>query len=246
MTTKFFIDQDSNLVTVSGMVLAGSAEFKDHLNNSKILDPRIQAKVVAVVDVAYGLTQGLNQAIELSASALKEVTLVQQKKLISRFFEEIARDTGKVCFGAEDTMAALHSGAVETLVVWERLDLQRCTVMTKSTGEIKVVICKKSDTEKLLKSEHDEHEIMEQESLVDWLAEHYTEFGTQLELVQDTTAEGSQFCKGFGGLGGILRYGMHFEGTLGTAGKAEVSEGEDADDEDYWGAKEDSDSESMF
>mgnify|MGYP001341379843 CR=1 FL=1 len=31
-------------------------------------------------------------------------------------------------------------------------------------------------------------------------AEHYKEFGTTLEFVTDKSQEGSQFCKGFGGL----------------------------------------------
>lgn len=37
---------------------------------------------------------------------------------------------------------------------------------------------------------------------MDWLAEHYKEFGANLEFVTDKSHEGSQFCKGFGGIGG--------------------------------------------
>jgi peptide chain release factor subunit 1 len=33
---------------------------------------------------------------------------VQEKKLISKFFEEIAMDTGMIVFGVEDTMKALE------------------------------------------------------------------------------------------------------------------------------------------
>jgi hypothetical protein len=33
-----------------------------------------------------------------------------------------------------------------------------------------------------------------------------------MEIVQDSSAEGSQFCKGFGGLGGVLRYPFVVEG----------------------------------
>lgn len=45
----------------------------------------------------------------------------------------------------------------------------------------------------------------EPQSLLEWLAEHYKEFGCQLEFVSDKSQEGSQFVKGFSGIGGILR-----------------------------------------
>ena len=33
-----------------------------------------------------------------------------------------AQDTGKYCFGVEDTLKCLDTGAVELLLVWENLD----------------------------------------------------------------------------------------------------------------------------
>lgn len=35
------------------------------------------------------------------------------------------KDTGKYCFGVEDTLRALELGSVETLICWENLDIQR-------------------------------------------------------------------------------------------------------------------------
>ena len=35
------------------------------------------------------------------------------------------KDTGKYCFGVDDTLKALEMGAVETLICWENLDIQR-------------------------------------------------------------------------------------------------------------------------
>lgn len=48
---------------MTGLVLAGSADFKNDLNNSEMFDPRLQLKVINVVDVSYGFENGLNQAI---------------------------------------------------------------------------------------------------------------------------------------------------------------------------------------
>ncbi|KAL8059060.1 hypothetical protein ABFX02_03G062800 [Erythranthe guttata] len=41
---------------------------------------------------------------------------------------------------------------------------------------------------------------------VEWFANEYRNFGCSIEFVTNRSQEGSQFCKGFGGIGGILRY----------------------------------------
>ena len=46
--------------------------------------------------------------------------------------------------------------------------------------------------------------------LLEWFSEVYKEFGANLEFVTDRSQEGSQFVKGFGGIGGILRYKVDF------------------------------------
>ena len=56
------------------------------------------------------------QAIELSAETLGSVKLVQEKKLLQGWFDQISQDTGKYCFMVKDTLAALELGAVETLI----------------------------------------------------------------------------------------------------------------------------------
>ena len=66
----------------------------------------------------------LLQAIELSAESLANVKFIQEKKLIGKYFDEISQDTGKYCFGVDDTLKALEMGAVETLICWENLDIQ--------------------------------------------------------------------------------------------------------------------------
>ena len=40
------------------------------------------------------------------------------------------------------------------------------------------------------------------EPLLEWLAINYQNFGTILEIITDNSQEGSQFVKGFGGIGG--------------------------------------------
>jgi peptide chain release factor subunit 1 len=54
--------------------------------------------------------------------------------------------------------------------------------------------------------------------MVEWLTEHFKDFGSSLQLITNKSAEGFQFVKGFSGLGGFLRYKMDID-CLGGSGK---------------------------
>jgi peptide chain release factor subunit 1 len=68
----------------------------------------------------------------------------------------------------------------------------------------------------------------EPQPLLEWFAEKYKEFGATLEFVTNKSQEGSQFVKGFGGIGGILRYKVAFE-DLGDLDDEDEFYGSDAD-----------------
>jgi peptide chain release factor subunit 1 len=209
--TQMFISHDK--VNVQGIVLAGSADFKNDLAQSDIFDQRLVAKVLKTVDVSYGGENGFNQAIELSSETLNNVKFVQEKKLISKYFEEISQDTGKFCFGIKDTLQALEMGAVQTLIVFENEPTMRYTLKNASTAEEKVLHLDKAgeaNQSNFVASDGAELETIDKVQLVEWFANNYKNFGADLEFVSDRSQEGSQFVRGFGGVGGILRYKVDF------------------------------------
>jgi len=230
MCTKMYITNDKP--NVAGLVLAGSAEFKQKLSISELFDMRLAAIVVKIVDVSYGGLNGFNQAIELAAESLANVKFIREKKLLAHYFSEISQNTGKYCFGVQDTLHALDLGAVEQLIVWENLDLMRYNVKNAVTGEESVLHL--SDTQ--LEGEKNwfqdkEGNALEEDPqnpkmpMLEWLTENFKSFGTKLKFVTDRSGEGNQFCKGFGGIGGLLRYQVDF-----AAAEAGLDYG-DSDDE---------------
>ncbi len=131
-----------NKCNVTGLVLAGSADFKNDLNRTDMFDPRLQTKVVNIVDVSYGFENGLNQAIEKSAEALLNVKFMKEKALISDFFNHIALGDGMVVYGVQDTMKLIEAGAVGRIVCFEDLDYVRLKLKNSETGVISTVYCK--------------------------------------------------------------------------------------------------------
>jgi len=111
-------------------------------------------------------------------------------------------------------MYALEGGAVETLIVWESLPQHRIELTNPETQkkEVRFAIPEEGlEQANFFDPETNvQLEVTDDILLVEWLAEHYKDFGTRLEIVTDKSTEGSQFAKGFGGIGAMLRFQFDF------------------------------------
>lgn len=202
MATKLFIENDKP--NVKSLVLCGSADFKSVLETSSVFDMRLKQIVIQIVDVSYGGKNGFNQSIELSSSTIGKMKFILEKKLLQQYFSEIATDSGKYCFMVDDTMNALFQGSVETLIVWDELEMNRIIILDKTTNKERIVY-----TDKDVIISEDE-EVVNKESLIDFFIENYKKYGCKIEIITNSTQESSQFCRGFGGVGGILRWRNEF------------------------------------
>lgn len=203
-----FIDPASSMPNVKGIVLAGSAQLKEEVQLK--LDQRLARIVIAVVDIQYAGEAGFNQAINLTKENLGNLKFVQEQEVISKLFEEISRD-GHYAIGIDDTMYALTSGLLDSLIVWNDMPVLRRELVKESSPEDPPKICYVAPDKSLEESQ--EWTVKSQMPLLDWILEHWNEFGCKLELVSDQTNVGAQFVKGFGGLGGLLRYQAELPST---------------------------------
>lgn len=64
--------------------------------------------------------------------------LIDLSLITGRYFDEISQDTGKYCFGVEDTLKALEMGAVEILIVYENLDIMRYVLHCQGTEGMRI------------------------------------------------------------------------------------------------------------
>merc|ERR1711964_75682 len=170
-----------------------------------------------------GGENGFNQAIQLSAEALSNVKFMAEKQLLSRYMTEIAKD-GLYCFGMRDTLYALEQGACDTLIVWDSLEVTRYTLHNSVTDETTTKHLQKHEIKRGLEftdpKTNTTLDVEKSEDFLDWLANNYSNYGAQLEFVTDKSQEGAQFVKGFGGIGGLLRYQITFydEDEFGSDG----------------------------
>lgn len=211
LANQHFIAENQKLI-IKGLILAGSGEFKNELHSLELFDQRLQAKIIQILDIAYGGESGFNQAIELCASKLTDLKFIKERKILTDYFDEIAKNSGKFVFGVEETINAMQAGAIDKMICWENLETKRLTLFDPKLEKQEIKFfekVKRSENYNTTESDlYPDFEIKNNELLIEWIVENRKNFGAQLFLVSDKTPEGHQFVKGFGGFGGILRYAL--------------------------------------
>jgi peptide chain release factor subunit 1 len=227
-TACFITDDRPN---IAGIVLGGYADFKTRVAESQFFDERLKRIIVNVVDISYGGEQGLNQAIDLSQTCLKDIQLVKEQNVIGKFYEMLNIDHEKIIYGIIDTMRALEDGVVQKLILFDDMEQLRVVLKKQSDDEPVIRFMKPAelvaDGALIDEETKEEMDLIEKEPFVDWMAENYKDFGAELVFVTDRSPEGSQFVKGFGGIGGFLRYKVDYDADHGNIAEANEDSEED-------------------
>ena len=101
----------------------------------------------------------------------------------------------------------MENGTIDMLILWENLDYNRLTLKDSDGNVTTETVHKDKITGNKWKNEKGvDCEIIENLTVTEWLLDNYKRYVTHLEIVTDKSSEGNQFVKGFGGIGGILRY----------------------------------------
>ena len=210
LVKKYFTKDNKPIV--NGIILAGSADLKIKLSEADTFPYILKPKILGILDISYGGLNGLNQTIELSKEILSSVKLMNEKKIVNEYFDNISKDTGKYCFGIKDSMYALEMGAVEKLLIYEDLETKRYILEDDSANGKVVFFDPKKDGDKIFydKNKNIPLSIKSESLFMEWIMENYSKYGVgDLCLVSDKSQEGHQFCIGFG-IGCILRWQLNF------------------------------------
>ena len=207
--TRDFID--SNKVT--GLLVGGPGPTKDEFLKGGYLHYELQKKVVAVLDLGYSGREGVRELVEKAGDILKDVRLVEEKKLVQRFLGEVNRQGGLAVYGLPRVMEALQKASADVVLVSDDLDMVRVDAECKKCGTLrsetisatkKIQLRLEMCSTPFSKCVATDYSVAEKD-LVDVLEEMAFQVGSKVEVISSGTEEGYLF-KSFGGIGAILRY----------------------------------------
>ena len=119
-----------------------------------------------------------------------------------------------IVFGVVDTMKALEMSALDKLMLYDEIEMTRYELKHPHSDDKKTIYlnpAQEKDPKWFQDHEGNEYERLSEEPLSDWLLVNYQHYGCKIELITDKTQEGFQFVKGFGGIGGTLRYQIQLD-----------------------------------
>ncbi|HYB06585.1 MAG TPA: peptide chain release factor aRF-1 [Nitrososphaerales archaeon] len=207
--TRVFMD--SNKVT--GVIVGGPGPTKDEFLKGGYLHYELQKKVIAVLDLGYSGREGVRELVEKAGDILKDVRLVEEKRLVQKFLFEVNKQGGLAVYGLPRVIEALQKASADIVLVSDDLDMVRLDARCKKCGTVKmetIQAVKKIQVRQEMGSTPctqcggTEYEVTERD-LVDVLEEMAFQVGSKVEVISSGTEEGSMF-KSFGGVAAILRY----------------------------------------
>ena len=202
-----------------GIFIGGPGPSKEKFVNDESMDYRLREKILDVVDLGYGGSEGIRALIDKVKDKIQDVKYIREKQVMQRFMKEIANDTGMVTYGLEDVQKALSMGAVDTLILSEKLDTYKvkieCSncgyIENRTTSEQNIINLESSvQEESCPKCNSNTFNITDNISMIEELGGMANTMGTEIDIISSETEEGEMLHSTFGGIVAILRFKLNY------------------------------------
>ena len=224
--TRFYrrISEEVNKLFLSmedlqGIFIGGPGPSKEKYVNDESLDYRLRDKILDVVDLGYGGTEGIRALIEKIKDKIANVKFIKEKEVMQLFLKEISNDTGMAAYGLKEVQKALNMGAVDKLILSEKLDTVQVNIectncnykesrTTREAGLGKLEI--KIQDEKCPECGSNSFNNVKTILLIEELGSIAETVGTEVIIISPDTEEGDMLYSTFGGIVAILRFKLTY------------------------------------
>jgi len=211
-----------NMEDFQGIFIGGPGGSKEKFVNDESLDYRLREKILDVVDLGYGGVEGIRALIEKIKDNIANLKYIREKQVMQRFMKEISNDSGLASYGLNDIKKALNYGAVDTLLLSEKLTLVNIKLECSNCGYTEDRIIKEIDINKIKSRIQEEtcpkctsnssNSFNEVDTIpiITELGEIAESTGTAIDILSTETEEGEALYSTFGGIAAILRYKIDY------------------------------------
>lgn len=106
---------------LKGLLVGGPIPTKEDFLDEGELVTKLKEKVIAVKDIGYVDEHGLELLVEQSWEDIAQQELIKEKNILTKFFDTLGKKREKATYGYEKTKVALERGAVELLLISDKL-----------------------------------------------------------------------------------------------------------------------------
>ena len=107
---------------LKGIIVGGPGPTKYDFIEGGFITNEVKKKIIATKDLSYTGEFGLQELVDKSEDVLAAEDIMDEKKIMGRFFDLLAKKPGMVSYGEKEAMDNLKMGVVDTLLVSEVLE----------------------------------------------------------------------------------------------------------------------------
>lgn len=201
----------SQIEDLEGILVGGPSPTKEEFMKGPYLSNEMKDKIIDLFDITYTDEDGLRELVNAASEALSEYSVMAEKKIVSRFLEEVAKD-GLAAYGVDEIIRMLEMGAVQSLLMSEGLHKSWATYHCNGCSQsYRRMVDSPEAAEKLSCPDcpNDQTVVDEVKDLDDVLIEMAQLSNVEVNIISTDTEEGNQLLLAFGGVGAILRFKLN-------------------------------------
>jgi peptide chain release factor subunit 1 len=204
---------------LQGIFIGGPGPSKEKFVNDESLDYRLREKILDVVDLGYGGSEGIRALIDKIKDQIANVKFVREKQVMQSFLNAVSKETGLVAYGLEEVQKALNMGAVAKLILSEKLDTYQVNIACSNCKYEESRTAREREVNKLKLSIQDEScpdcgsntfNVSNTVLIIEELGSIAETMGTDVIIISPDTEEGEMLYSTFGGIVAILRFKLSY------------------------------------
>ena len=136
-------DQFLGNAELKGIIIGGPGPTKYDFVDGDFLTGDLRKKIIGIKDLGYTGDFGLQELVDKSQDILANEEIMDEKLIMQRFFELLAKEPGKTAYGEKETWEKLAMGVVDVLLISEVVDDETVEKFEKEaerySSEVKVI-----------------------------------------------------------------------------------------------------------
>jgi len=110
--------QNTNL---KGIIVGGPGPTKYDFVEGNFITTEVKNKIIGIKDLSYTGDFGLQELVDKSQDLLAKEEIADEKKMMGKFFDLLAKKPGMVSYGEKEVIENLKNGIVDVLLLSEEL-----------------------------------------------------------------------------------------------------------------------------
>ena len=125
---------------LKGILLGGPGPTKYDFHDGNYITNEVKKKIIAIRDLGYTDEFGLDELVEKSQDILAEEEIAHEKEIMTKFFNLLAKSSGKAAYGEAHVLELIKMGVVETVLLSDSLENEKIEEFEKEAEKMNTTV----------------------------------------------------------------------------------------------------------